>query len=226
MGSTFIVQGVTLEAEGIISVFTPLPREISHRWTPTQIGEHLLLKALTYIVAMRFYSASLTETVQSEVMRDNTEGIARVIGLGVPHSQRLLPFPSLIFSTVLHGVLHYVTSSIIQKFVLLIPKRKTYNSHLAESSSPVWSMLDAYFLKLIANFAASLCSDVLLFPLETVSHGLHVQGTHTVTDSTDLGYEVFPTNTQYEGMRDCINTIKQEEGVLGFYKGFGGFIIQ
>uniref|UniRef100_A0A8C3YBR1 Mitochondrial outer membrane protein SLC25A46 n=1 Tax=Catagonus wagneri TaxID=51154 RepID=A0A8C3YBR1_9CETA len=233
MGSTFIVQGVTLGAEGIISEFTPLPREISHKWNPKQIGEHLLLKSLTYIVAMPFYSASLIETVQSEIIRDNTgilecvkEGIGRVIGMGVPHSKRLLPLLSLIFPTVLHGVLHYIISSIIQKIVLLILKRKTYNSHLAESTSPVQSMLDAYFPELIANFAASLCSDVILYPLETVLHRLHIQGTRTIIDNTDLGYEVLPINTQYEGMRDCVNTIRQEEGMLGFYKGFGAVVIQ
>ncbi|XP_028722929.1 mitochondrial outer membrane protein SLC25A46 isoform X2 [Peromyscus maniculatus bairdii] len=233
MGSTFIVQGVTLGAEGIISEFTPLPREVSHKWNPKLIGEHLLLKCLTYMVAMPFYSASLIETVQSEIIRDNTgilecirEGIGRVIGLGVPHSKRLLPLFSLIFPTVLHGVLHYIISSIIQKIVLLILKRKTYNSHLAESTSPVQSMLDAYFPELIANFAASLCSDVILYPLETVLHRLHIQGTRTIIDNTDLGYEVLPINTQYEGMRDCINTIKQEEGMFGFYKGFGAVIIQ
>nr|KAF6491004.1 solute carrier family 25 member 46 [Molossus molossus] len=233
MGSTFIVQGVTLGAEGIISEFTPLPREVSHKWNPKHIGEHLLLKSLTYMVAMPFYSASLIETVQSEIIGDNTgilecvkEGIGRVIGMGVPHSKRLLPLLSLIFPTVLHGVLHYVISSIIQKFVLLILKRKTYASHPAESTSPVQSMLDAYFPELIANFAASLCSDVILYPLETVLHRLHIQGTRTIIDNTDLGYEVLPINTQYEGMRDCINTIKQEEGMLGFYKGFGAVIIQ
>ncbi|XP_054998202.1 mitochondrial outer membrane protein SLC25A46-like [Sorex araneus] len=233
MGSTFIVQGVTLGAEGLISEFTPLPREVSHKWNLTQIAEHLLLKSLTYMVAMPFYSASLIETVQSEIIRDNTgilecvrEGLGRVLGLGVPHSKRLLPLLSLIFPTVLHGVLHYIISSLIQKLVLLVLKRKTYSSHLAESTSPVQCMLDAYFPELIANFAASLCSDIILYPLETVLHRLHIQGTRTIIDNTDLGYEVLPINTQYEGMRDCINTIRQEEGVFGFYKGFGALIIQ
>ncbi|XP_055421925.1 mitochondrial outer membrane protein SLC25A46 isoform X2 [Bubalus kerabau] len=233
MGSTFIVQGITLGAEGIISEFTPLPREISHKWNPKQIGEHLLLKSLTYIVAMPFYSASLIETVQSEIIRDGAgilecvkEGIGRAIGLGVPHSKRLLPLLSLVFPTVLHGVLHYVISSVVQKVVLLILKRKAYDGHLAEGASPVQSMLDAYFPELIANFAASLCSDVTLYPLETVLHRLHVQGTRTIIDNTDLGYEVLPINTQYEGVRDCVNTIRQEEGALGFYKGFGAVVIQ
>lgn len=233
MGSTFIVQGITLGAEGIISEFTPLPREISHKWNPKQIGEHLLLKSLTYIVAMPFYSASLIETVQSEIIRDGAgilecvrEGIGRVIGLGVPHSKRLLPLLSLVFPTVLHGVLHYVISSVVQKVVLLILKRKAYDGHLGESASPVQSMLDAYFPELIANFVASLCSDVTLYPLETVLHRLHVQGTRTIIDNTDLGYEVLPINTQYEGMRDCVRTVRQEEGLLGFYKGFGAVVIQ
>ena len=81
---------------------------------------------------MPFYSTSLIKTVQSEITRDNAgilecvkEGIGRVIGMGVPHSKRQLPLLSLIFPTVLHGVLHYIISSIIQKFVLLILKRKT-----------------------------------------------------------------------------------------------------
>ncbi|XP_012502823.1 PREDICTED: solute carrier family 25 member 46 [Propithecus coquereli] len=259
MGSTFIVQGVTLGAEGIISEFTPLPRYLfgissisSYKvlktffrvpagavmeGVPVPSGElvaaSVIFVFLTYVVAMPFYSASLIETVQSEIIRDNAgilecvkEGIGRVIGMGVPHSKRLLPLLSLVFPTVLHGVLHYIISSVIQKFVLLILKRKTYNSHLAESTSPVQSMLDAYFPELIANFAASLCSDVILYPLETVLHRLHIQGTRTIIDNTDLGYEVLPINTQYEGMRDCINTIRQEEGVLGFYKGFGAVVIQ
>ncbi|KAM8792847.1 mitochondrial outer membrane protein SLC25A46 isoform 2-T2 [Eudromia elegans] len=152
MGSTFIVQGITLGTEGILSEFTPLPRELSHKWNLKQIGGHLLLKGLTHVIAMPFYSASLIETVQS--------------------------------------------------------------------------MLDAYFPELIASFAASLCADIMLYPLETVLHRLHIQGTRTIIDNTDLGYEVLPINTQYEGMRDCINTIKREEGMLGFYKGFGAVIVQ
>ncbi|XP_055286385.1 mitochondrial outer membrane protein SLC25A46 [Moschus berezovskii] len=233
MGSTFIVQGITLGAEGIISEFTPLPREISHKWNPKQIGEHLLLKSLTYIVAMPFYSASLIETVQSEIIRDGAgilecvkEGIGRAMGLGVPHSKRLLPLLALVFPTVLHGLLHYVISSVVQKVVLLVLKRRAYDGHLAESASPVQSVLDAYFPELIANFAASLCSDVTLYPLETVLHRLHVQGTRTIIDNTDLGYEVLPINTQYEGVRDCVNSIRREEGALGFYKGFGAVVVQ
>ncbi|NXX27890.1 S2546 protein, partial [Nicator chloris] len=188
---------------------------------------------LTHVIAMPFYSASLIETVQSEIIRDNPgildcvkEGIGRVVGLGVPHSKRLLPLIVLTFPTALHGVLHYVISSIIQKLVLFVLKRDNSHNLPTESSTSVQNMLDAYFPELIASFAASLCADVMLYPLETVLHRLHIQGTRTIIDNTDLGYEVLPINTQYEGMKDCINTIKREEGMQGFYKGFGAVIVQ
>ncbi|XP_064412727.1 mitochondrial outer membrane protein SLC25A46 [Latimeria chalumnae] len=233
MGSTFIVQGITLGTEGIISECTPLPRELSHKWNPRQIGGHLLLKGLTFVVAMPFYSASLIETVQSEIIRDNPsildcvkEGVGRVIGMGVPHSKRLLPLWALAFPTVLHGVFHYIISSIIQKLILLLLRKKTPHSDPTDNSSSPQSLLDAYFPELIASFAANLGADVLLYPLETVLHRLHIQGTRTIIDNTDLGFEVLPINTQYEGMRDCINAIKREEGALGFYKGFGAVIVQ
>uniref|UniRef100_A0A8C5S2N7 Solute carrier family 25 member 46 n=1 Tax=Laticauda laticaudata TaxID=8630 RepID=A0A8C5S2N7_LATLA len=228
MGSTFIVQGIALGAEGIISEFTPLPRYNHFMFI---VFCHCV--KLTCIIAMPFYSASLIETVQSEIIRDNPgildclkEGIGRAMGFGVPHSKRLLPLLALTFPTVLHGVLHYIISSTVQKLVLFFLKKENSSSFPAENSNSVQNMLDAYFPELIASFAASLCADVMLYPLETVLHRLHIQGTRTIIDNTDLGYEVLPINTQYEGMKDCINSIKREEGMLGFYKGFGAIIVQ
>ncbi|XP_010898630.2 solute carrier family 25 member 46 [Esox lucius] len=233
MGSTFVVQGVTLGTEGIISECTPLPRELSHKWNPKQVIGHLVLKSLTYVVAMPFYSASLIETVQSEIIRDNPgildcvkEGVGRVVGMGIPHSKRLLPLWGLVLPTVLHGVLHYVVSSTVQKLVLFLLRRRGPAKQPADGSETVQTMLDAYFPELAASFVASLCADVLLYPLETVMHRLHIQGTRTIIDNTDLGFEVLPINTQYEGIRDCINVIRREEGTLGFYKGFGSIVVQ
>ncbi|KAL2100363.1 hypothetical protein ACEWY4_004757 [Coilia grayii] len=240
MGSTFVVQGVTLGTEGIISECTPLPRELSHKWNLKQVVGHLVLKGLTYVVAMPFYSASLIETVQSEIIRDNPgildcvkEGVGRVMGLGVPHSKRLLPLWALVLPTALHGVLHYIVSSAVQKLVLsLLRRRRAPSSPLrAPDAGPgqadaVQSMLDAYFPELMASFCASLCADVLLYPLETVLHRLHIQGTRTIIDNTDLGFEVLPINTQYEGLRECAGAIRREEGALGFYKGFGAVLVQ
>ncbi|XP_063820180.1 mitochondrial outer membrane protein SLC25A46 [Pseudophryne corroboree] len=233
MGSTFIVQGITLGAEGIISELTPLPREITHKWSPRQIGGHILLKGLVYAIATPFYSASLIETVQSEIIHDNPgildclkEGFGRLMGLGVPHSKRLLPLLVLTFPTVVHGVLHYIISSLVQKCVLFFIKKKNTVRIPTEGTNAAQNILEDYFPELLANFAASLCADILLYPLETAMHRLHIQGTRTIIDNTDLGYEVLPINTQYEGLRDCVNTIRREEGMLGFYKGFGAVVVQ
>ncbi|KAK1176338.1 solute carrier family 25 member 46 [Acipenser oxyrinchus oxyrinchus] len=233
MGSTFVVQGVTLGTEGIISECTPLPRELSHKWNLKWIAGHLILKGLTCVVAMPFYSASLIETVQSEIIRDDPgildcvkEGVGRLIGMGIPHSKRLFPLWALVFPTFLHGVLHYIVSSTIQKLVLLVLRRKSPQRQVTDGTEPIQNMLDAYFPELMATFAGNLCADVLLYPLETVLHRLYLQGTRTIIDNTDLGFEVLPINTQYEGLRDCINTIRKEEGTLGFYKGFGSIIVQ
>lgn len=156
--------------------------------------------------------------------------MGRVLGLGVPHSKRLLPLWALVFPTVLHGILHYIVSSSVQKLVLYMLRRRgntiTSPKRTDFGNEPVQNMLDAYFPELIASFVANLCADVLVFPLETVLHRLHVQGTRTIIDNTDLGFEVLPINSQYEGMRDCINAIRRDEGPLGFYKGFGSIVIQ
>ncbi|NWQ70781.1 S2546 protein, partial [Neopipo cinnamomea] len=219
MGSTFIVQGITLGTEGKVS--------LPHSWSIYHMhGQSLLCHSVIKIIFIH-------DMNKFEIIRDNPgildcvkEGIGRVVGLGVPHSKRLLPLMVLTFPTAVHGVLHYIISSVIQKLVLFVLKKGNSHNLPTESSTSVQSMLDAYFPELIASFAASLCADVMLYPLETVLHRLHIQGTRTIIDNTDLGYEVLPINTQYEGMKDCINTIKREEGMQGFYKGFGAVIVQ
>lgn len=154
------------------------------------------------------------------------EGVCRLVGMGVPHSKRLLPLGVLIFPTVLHGVLHYIISAIIQKLILFFLRRKASHQCPADASSSIQTVLDAYFPELFAAFVANLCADVIVYPLETVLHRLHIQGTRTIIDNTDHGYEVLPINTQYEGMKDCINVIKKVEGIFGFYKGFGAVLVQ
>jgi solute carrier family 25 protein 46 len=53
-----------------------------------------------------------------------------------------------------------------------------------------------------------------------------LQGTRTIIDNLDSGYEVIPILTSYEGSRDCYVTTVQQEGVAGLYKGFGALILQ
>nr|XP_046230120.1 solute carrier family 25 member 46 [Scatophagus argus]XP_046230121.1 solute carrier family 25 member 46 [Scatophagus argus] len=237
MGSTFIVHGITLGAEGVISEFTPLPRELPHRWTWKQLAGHLLLKGLTAVVALPFYCASLIETVQSEIVRDDSssglldcvrEGLTRLLGVGAPHSRRLLPLSSLLLPAASHAVLRYAIATSVQRVALWL--HQWGRKQRADSNNP----LDTYFPELAAAWAGSLVADIVLFPLETALHRLGLQGTRTIIDATDgvvaVGNGgsplVLPVNTQYDGFSDCLHAIRRKEGVAGFYRGFGALTAQ
>ena len=72
----------------------------------------------------------------------------------------------------------------------------------------------------------SLIADVVLYPLETVLNRLHLQGSRTIIDNLDSGFEVVPVITRYEGFFDCCESIRSEEGFGGFYRGFGALVLQ
>ncbi|KAM7392248.1 hypothetical protein PAMA_007393 [Pampus argenteus] len=239
MGSTFIVHGVTLGAEGIISEFTPLPRELPHRWSWKQLAGHLLLKGLTAVVALPFYCASLIETVQSEIVRDDSsvglldcvrEGLTRLLGVGAPHSRRLLPLSCLLLPVAMHAILRYAISASVQRVALWLHQRSRKQCQPNNPANP----LDTYFPELAAAWAGSLVADVVLFPLETALHRLGLQGTRTIIDATDGATVagnggsplVLPVNTQYDGFADCLNSICRKEGGAGFYRGFGALAAQ
>ena len=77
-----------------------------------------------------------------------------------------------------------------------------------------------------AALTGHLVADTLLYPLETVLHRLHLQGTRSIIDNLDSGIEVTPILTRYEGVSDCFATILQEEGISGLFKGFGAVLLQ
>ncbi|XP_037548615.1 solute carrier family 25 member 46 [Nematolebias whitei] len=237
MGSTFIVHGITLCAEGIISEVTPLPRELPHSWSYKQLAGHLLLRGLTAVVALPFYCASLVETVQSEIVRDESssglldcihEGLTRLLGVGAPHSRRLLPLSCLLLPVALHAILRYAISVSVQQVALWLHQRG--RKRPLDPSDP----LDTHFPELVARWAGSLVADVMLFPMETVLHRLSLQGTRTIIDATDGAVAtgnggsplVLPVNTQYDGFSDCLHAIRRKEGGAGFYRGFGALLMQ
>jgi solute carrier family 25 protein 46 len=59
------------------------------------IGKHIMLKCVTYAIITPFYSASLLETVQSEIASEKPEildvfkeGLRRLLSFGVPQKGR------------------------------------------------------------------------------------------------------------------------------------------
>jgi hypothetical protein len=67
LGSSLLVRGCALTVEDVLSKFTPWPKEINSRTTFKQFGQHLILKSISLGIVLPFYSASLVETVQSDI---------------------------------------------------------------------------------------------------------------------------------------------------------------
>ena len=88
------------------------------------------------------------------------------------------------------------------------------------------TIYETYYPELIATFTGNLLADTVMYPLETVLHRLCLQGTRTIIDNTDNGLGVIPIITRYEGVLDCFYSIISQEGLMGFYKGFGALVLQ
>lgn len=130
IGSSLVVRGCTLAVEDLTSKVTPWPKEIDRRCSLRMIGQHLLLKGVSLALVTPFYSASLVETVQSEIACDRPgmfdvfkEGLARVVSFTGPQSGRLLPIWVLVPTTVLHGMAHYILYTIAKGTSLFVIKR-------------------------------------------------------------------------------------------------------
>ena len=129
LGSTLTVKGLTLGVEDLTSKFTPWPKEIDRRSSLRMIGQHLLLKGVAIGVLTPFFSASLVETVQSEIASEKPgifdvfkEGFARLANFFGTRSQmgRVLPVWLLVTPTVFCGLGHYILHTIGKGLTLSI----------------------------------------------------------------------------------------------------------
>jgi len=226
-----------LGIEDCVSKFSPWPKEINKHSSLKMIGQHLLLKGTSAAILTPFYSASLVETVQSDIASEKPgvldvfrEGIVRLVSWSDPRCGRMLPVWVLIPPQVAHNLFHYVIKTIVERVWLQVMKashREFQRLKGAVSRDPELSLPGlTQYQNQAAGLAGHLVADVMLFPLETVLHRLHLQGTRSIIDNLDSGKEVIPILTRYEGVTDCFSTILREEGVKGLFKGFGALVLQ
>ncbi|VDD78662.1 unnamed protein product [Mesocestoides corti] len=84
-----------------------------------------------------------------------------------------------------------------------------------------------YCSDLTANLWASLASDLLLYPLETIVVRLCVQGTRTLVDNLDTADSVLPIISSFDGPFDVLRSAATSpSGFVGLYRGFGALILQ
>ncbi|KAK3773005.1 hypothetical protein RRG08_036338 [Elysia crispata] len=234
LGSVYIVRGIGMMSESIISEVTGFPRDVSRHSSIKKLGGHLLLKGLVFAVTTPFFAASLVETVQSDIASERPgvfdvlmEGMTRIGAWGAPKTSRQIAVWQLALPTVVFRLSHYVVNSIAQ-FSLssaMHLEQQDLRDYPSEGAQEL-NVYETYFPDLLASFTGGLLADMLTYPLETVLHRLYVQGTRTIIDNTDSGLGVVPINTRYDGFVDCFTSILKEEGLQGLYRGMGALVLQ
>ena len=81
---------------------------------------------------------------------------------------------------------------------------------------------------MVARIAAGFFGQMIFYPLETIVHRLHVQGVRAIIDNTDTGVGVLPINSSiyYTGFWSCLQSIEENEGGSGLYKGIGCVLLK
>ncbi|KAK0181240.1 hypothetical protein PV327_003540 [Microctonus hyperodae] len=218
IGSVLLIRGLTLGIEDLLSKITPWPKEIDNNSSIKAFGQHILLKCVSIGIVAPFYSASLVETVQSEIASEKPgildvfrDGAIRLLEVGT--KGRLIPIYALLTPHITYGVAKYLFGLIVRNVVTRIMFLRDRRSQ-------------EKLVKLHATLISMCAADVAFYPLETVLHRLHLQGTRTIIDNLDSGRSVMPLLTGYNGAFDCYRTIINSEGTMGLYKGFGALVLQ
>ncbi|XP_045450431.1 solute carrier family 25 member 46 [Melitaea cinxia] len=238
IGSTCIVKGLNLAVEDVLAKGTGWPKEIGKCSSALQFLQHLTLKCISIAVVTPFYSASLVETVQSDIASDKPalldvfrEGFVRILEWGTPSRGRMLPIWAIVLPTVALGISKYLTHILLRSITVRIlrfqyrHKRELNDSYSVDHSKNTQNPL-IEDMNLKANIFSFISMEILFYPVETIIHRLHIQGTRTIIDNLDTGTSVTPILTGYQGFMDCYNTTIAKEGFGGLYKGFGALMLQ
>ncbi|XP_038221962.1 solute carrier family 25 member 46 [Zerene cesonia] len=238
IGSTCIVKGLNLAVEDVLSKGTGWPKEIGKCSSVLQFLQHMTLKCVSLAVITPFYSASLVETVQSDIASDKPaildvfrEGFMRILEWGTPSRGRMLPIWAIVLPTAAFGITKYFAHLALKSITVRILRFQQRHRHELSASydmnhpkSVPNPLIEDLNLK--ANIFSFIAMEVIFYPVETIIHRLHIQGTRTIIDNLDTGTSVTPILTGYEGFMDCYNTTMAKEGIGGLYKGFGALILQ
>ncbi|XP_018326051.1 solute carrier family 25 member 46 [Agrilus planipennis] len=239
IGSVLLVRGMTLGVEDLISKLTLWPKDIDwEEVTCKSFFKHILLKCCSTAVITPFYSASLVETVQSEIASEKPgffdvfrEGVLRMFTWGSGFKGRMLPIWILILPTVILTVSRYLAHIGLKRgasrFLTLFSERKfKYTGVRPKESLTMHTRRLELETEMNASFIALVVADTIFYPLETVVHRIHLQGTRTIIDNLENGKTVLAILTNYGGSIDCYEKCIEMETPAGLYKGYGALILQ
>lgn len=142
----------------------------------------------------------------------------------------MLPVWIIVVPTVTYGVLRYIANILVSKSIrhmlIMYDIYMLRKTGAISKDSNLQSSSNNEQLESVSDLTASLVSDAILFPFETIMHRLYLQGTRTIIDNLDTGISVMPILTSYVGPLDCFTTTIKQEGRLGLFKGFGALLLQ
>lgn len=233
IGSVLLVRGMTLAVEDVISKFTPWPKEINTKTTLKQFGQHILLKCISIATVVPFYSASLVETVQSDIASEKPgifdvfrEGASRLLSWSVPQKGRMLPVWALVGPSISLGISKYVCQLFVRGISTRIMCRRVTFYEEKKGARTRDFAAQSQVIEVYSTMISLMTTEMIFYPFETILHRIQLQGTRTIIDNLDSGYSVVPILTSYEGVVDCYRQTLATEGVGGLYKGFGAMILQ
>lgn len=235
LGSTLLIRGMHKGVEDLLSKVTPWPKEISWYSSLKQFFQHSLLKCVTIAIITPFYSASLVETVQSDIASEKPglldifrEGFMRLITWNTSPKGRMLPIWALVLPTVTLGIARYFLQIVVEGTASRIMHIRYRHKQETTGAMPrnLPSTAAVQEIEFHAALIGTVVSDVVFYPFETILHRLHLQGTRTIVDNLDTGRSVLPILTNYCGPVDCYEACLRNEGVFGLYKGFGALVLQ
>ncbi|ETN65075.1 hypothetical protein AND_003165 [Anopheles darlingi] len=233
IGSVLLVRGMTLAVEDVISKFTPWPKEINAKTTLKQFGQHLLLKCISIATVVPFYSASLVETVQSDIASEKPgifdvfrEGASRLLSWSVPQKGRMLPIWALVGPSISLGLSKYICQLFVRGISTRIMCRRVTFYEERKGARTRDFAAQSQVIEVYSTMISLFATEMIFYPFETILHRIQLQGTRTIIDNLDSGYSVVPILTSYEGVVDCYRQTLATEGVGGLYKGFGAMVLQ
>lgn len=233
LGSCLLVRGMSLAIEDFVTKITPWPKEVNSHTTLKQFGQHILLKCISLAVVMPFYSASLVETVQSDIASDKPgifdvfrEGGRRLFSLNAPQKGRMIPVWQLVGPSVGLGITKYMFGLIVRGITTRILQRRINLSENQKGAKSKDISTQNQNIEIFSTLISIMTTEIIFYPFETILHRLQLQGTRTIIDDLDSGFTVVPILTSYEGAMDCYKTTIASEGFSGLYKGFGAMILQ
>lgn len=207
-------------------------RDVNTKTSMKQFGQHLLLKCISLTIVLPFYSASLVETVQSDIASEKPgifdvfrEGAGRMLAW-TPQKGRMIPIWALVGPNIALGLSKYLISLTVKGITSRLMMIGALNNELQRGARTRDTETTQQNIEIVSTLISLMTTEMLFYPLETILHRLQLQGTRTIIDNLDSGYSVVPILTSYEGAIDCYRTTIGVEGISGLYKGFGAMCLQ